>query len=152
MRLLTNLIVSCTLLLTSISVTYPCVCVCDKPRSLRKEIKEADLIVIGRVLGMRDPDEDSHYVSSCGAYLVDVAIKETLKGKQAKTMVYVRDNIGTACDFNFPFRENEEYLLFVYSGEDDDLYLTGCSPSSRGFVNRCVNEFRRQPPRNDPLS
>jgi hypothetical protein len=21
-----------------------------------------------------------------------------------------------------------------------------------GFVNRCVNEFRRQPPRNDPLS
>jgi hypothetical protein len=45
-----------------------------------------------------------------------------------------------------PFVGDRDYTVLQTRGIVVGPYF------ERGFVNRCVNEFRRQPPRNDPLS
>ena len=130
----------------------PCVCSCDGDLTVERYIADASLIVVGQVLEVKeksadpDPNDDVVVLSSCGEQWVRVAVTEVLKGKPLAEVTFVRSSVGTACDFKFPFREREKYLLFGLLGDDGSiLYLSGCSPSlPKKSADSMIKRVRRQ--------
>jgi hypothetical protein len=126
--------------------------VCDGELTVERAISDASLIVVGQVIEIRSrstdptPDDDVVTISSCGEEWVRVRVSDVLKGNPATEVVFVRSSIGTSCDFQFPFHEGKQYLLFSFLGSDGATqHLSGCSPSStKRSATKMIKKIRAQ--------
>jgi hypothetical protein len=92
---------------------------------LEVEMRDADAIVVGRVLAERALKEDAADPDGVTAYDVTIGVRTRLKGEAAGRVVVRSDNTSS----RYPMASGEEHLLFLARGRDG-LYVNSCGNSS----------------------
>ena len=109
-------------LLTAPSV-WACSCVPSPPP--RDALDEAAFVFAGRVLEIREINNDDHFP------LLDVTlwVERPFKGFFIETVNVLTARDGAAC--GFPFQKDERYLVYAHLGEDGTLHVSLCSRTAR---------------------
>ena len=152
MRITTCFLLFVVLGIAGCDRTYACSCACLGDYTVEQQIRDATVIVVAKVIKITDkgpvsiPGTDLVVFSSCGEQQVRVAVTQSLKGTAPTELSFVRSDVGTACDFEFPFREGDLYLLFGFGSSDGGtLQLSGCSPSlPAGKARKMIKTVQRQ--------
>jgi hypothetical protein len=92
---------------------------------LASEVRDADGIVIGRVLSEQGLREDPTDPDGYTAYMVTVRVITRLKGSLPRVIVIRNENTSS----RYPMSTGEEHLLFV-SRDGQESWVNSCGNSS----------------------
>lgn len=104
-------------------VDAPAMCLDGRRPGVRDEFKSSAAVVVGRVSGQRELQEDAADLNGVTAILYRVEVRRRFKGAVARFIQLRSDNTSA----RFPMALGEDYLLFL--NRDGRIY----------FVDSCGN-------------
>jgi hypothetical protein len=84
------------------------------PRSAAEAFERSSAVFSGKVTKISRPFLDAVGITRSGNHRVEFAVRKHWKGAQSKNAVVLTRLSGEAC--GFPFREGQEYLVYVAAG------------------------------------
>lgn len=107
---------------------------------LEREVRQADAIVVGRVLSERALQDDPADPDGVTAYDLSVRVLASLKGRLPRVIVVRNENTSA----RYAMSVGEEHLLFV-SRADGKLWVDSCGNSApMPAGEKLVREVRMQ--------
>ena len=94
-----------------VAATSADACTCSGPANPAEGFKQSSTVFRGKVTAISQSFLDRIGVTKTGNHRVDFAISRQWKGRRSKRIVVRTRLTGEAC--GFPFRVNEEYLVYV---------------------------------------
>lgn len=104
--------------------TFACKC---KVTKFQEGYSNSDLIFVGQVVSIKDY-KVSCQDDICTDYLVVFKITKTLKGKSDNVKIHTFKDSG-GC--GYPFRSNQEYLIYANSSGEYSYRVGLCSRTSK---------------------
>lgn len=100
------------------------------------------IVVVARVLSVRDVQDDPEDPIGISATLYTVDVSERLHGRAAPTLVLRSENTSS----RFPMERHRHYLLFIRRARDGALYVDPCGHSDELPQARATLAALRQIP------
>ncbi|HEV7238792.1 MAG TPA: hypothetical protein VGQ36_06090 [Thermoanaerobaculia bacterium] len=110
-----------------VTATSADACTCSGPANAAEGLEQSSTVFRGKVIGIRQPFLDRIGLTRTGHHRVEFAVSRQWKGRRSTRIVVRTRMTGEAC--GFPFRVNEEYLVYVMPGRTPETGI--CTGTKR---------------------
>jgi len=122
-----SILVSVVLWCCCVAATSADACTCSGPANPAEAFRQSSTVFRGKVTAISQSFLDRIGVTRTGNHRVDFVISRQWKGRRSKRIVVRTRLTGEAC--GFPFRVNEEYLVYVMPDRTPETGIcTGTKP------------------------
>ncbi len=114
-------------------------CSCMQPLSPNEEMSNYDVVFSGKVIDVKDVNLDSPSRSSADPILITIEVYNVWKGDKNEEITVKTALTSASC--GFPFVENEEYIVYATTADDNGKILEVNSCSRTGLLADAVEEL-----------